>query len=115
MSDLIEREKVIKKIAEEQDKSSTGFEDVAYYRAIKIIREQPTADVQAVDRWVRVKDRLPDTGERVIVYTIEDAILEMRFDKRHGRWCRIDIDAAQMFGKDFVTHWQPLPEPPKED
>ena len=50
MAEYIEREAVIKEIAEVQDKSSTGFEDVAYYRAIQIIREQPTSDVQPVKR-----------------------------------------------------------------
>ena len=54
MSDYISREDVIKKIAEIQDKATTGIEDVAYYRAIKIIRDMPAADVQPVKRgsWI---------------------------------------------------------------
>lgn len=55
MDEYISREVVIKKIAEVQDKATTGTEDVAYYRAIKIIRETPAADVQPVKRgkWKR--------------------------------------------------------------
>ena len=50
MAEYISREDVIKKIAEVQDKATTGVEDVTYYRAIKIIRDMPIADVQSVKR-----------------------------------------------------------------
>ena len=46
MSEYISRETTIKKIAEVQDKATSGTEDVTYYPAIKIIREIPSADVQ---------------------------------------------------------------------
>jgi rubrerythrin len=54
--EYISREDVIKKIAEVQDKATTGIEDVAYYRAIKIIRDMPAADVQPVKRgrWIDI-------------------------------------------------------------
>lgn len=71
-------------------------------------------DVQPVDRWISVKDRLPNDGERVIVYTVEDSVLEMKFDKRRERWGRVGIDGVNWFGQFFITHWQPLPEPPKD-
>jgi hypothetical protein len=48
MADYISREDVIKKIAEVQDKATTGTEDVTYYRAIKIIRDMPAVGVQPV-------------------------------------------------------------------
>lgn len=56
MAEYIDREATIKKIHEKQDESSTGLEDVTYYRAIQIIREQPTADLQPVKRgrWIEV-------------------------------------------------------------
>ena len=72
-------------------------------------------DVQPVDRWISVKDRLPNDRERVIVHTVEGSVLEMKFDKRRESWGRLDIDGMEWFGKSFVTHWQPLPEPPKEE
>ena len=50
MSEYISRETTIKKIAEVQDKATSGTEDVTYYRAIKIIHEIPSADVQPVKR-----------------------------------------------------------------
>ena len=45
-NEYISKDTIIKKIAKEQDKAATGIEDVTYYRAIKIIKEEPAADVQ---------------------------------------------------------------------
>ena len=63
--------------------------------------------------WISVKDRLPETGERVLT-----------FDK----WGHIRDRELFMFKSGFIcfrpdglvpvkdiTHWMPLPEPPKED
>ena len=50
MGEYIEKDAVIKKIAEEQEKAATGIEDVTYYRAIKIIRSEPATDVQLIRR-----------------------------------------------------------------
>lgn len=54
MADYISRDDVIKKIAEVQDKATSGTEDVTYFRAIKIIRDMPASDVQPVvhGRWL---------------------------------------------------------------
>ena len=54
MDEYISREAVIKKIAERQDKAMYGIEDVAFYQAIKIIKEEPAADVQPVKhgKWI---------------------------------------------------------------
>ena len=58
MAEYISKEAVIKKIAEVQDKATTGTEDVAYYRAIKIIRDEPVADVQPIKHgyWEEITD-----------------------------------------------------------
>jgi hypothetical protein len=66
MAEYISREDVIKKIAEVQDKATTGIEDVAYYHAIKIIREMPVADVQPVKhgRWIDIYEYCKAHGLR---------------------------------------------------
>lgn len=61
--------------------------------------------------WISVKDRLPENPkERVLVKTHSDCIVgnpKIDTDRyRDGMWVR--------YG-DNVTHWMPLPEPPKED
>lgn len=59
--------------------------------------------------WIDVNERLPGRGVRVLVYLKEKV----------GRYTRIDTDRViaknvgwVRWGED-VTHWMPLPEPPR--
>ena len=69
-------------------------------------------DVIPLDRrWIPVTERVPnDDNERVLVFTKGNApIGNQRMDTdryRRGEWVR--------YGGN-VTHWMPLPEPPKEE
>ena len=61
----------------------------------------------AAPAWISVKDRLPKTDCDVLVYHVGNGI---------GSWIEIarcfgDQHARQWVGS--VTHWMPLPEPPK--
>ena len=63
-----------------------------------------------MDNWISVKDRLPkDMQERVLVATDCDSpVGNQRIDTdryANGGWVRYN---------GHITHWQPLPEPPKE-
>lgn len=44
----IDGDEVIKRIAERQDKSSTGIEDCAFYEAIQIVRNAPTVKAEPI-------------------------------------------------------------------
>ena len=62
-----------------------------------------------VQEWISVKDRLPeDYKQRVMVICIGDYPIgypKIDTDRyAHGHWVRYGI---------YVTHWMPLPEPPK--
>ena len=75
--------------------------------------EQIVSLVEAAEkrRWVSVKERMPEKFENVIVAN------------RRGK--QVDMDKAWWNGSFFdrcgkgsyghVTHWMPLPTPPKED
>ena len=52
-------------------------------------------------RWIPVTERLPDVGTEVLVYSEDDGIC-------------VDYYGGDSFGYYDVTHWMPLPEPPKE-
>lgn len=65
--------------------------------------------------WISVKDRLPKHHEFVIAATktFYGGLLESeksivtRFDEKRG------FEFWDKEGRYFVTHWMPLPEPPK--
>ena len=60
--------------------------------------------------WISVKDRLPEKiGEYLVVY--ESCYV------RESSYIRISLFYEGHFNFKFgtVTHWMPLPEPPKEE
>ena len=63
--------------------------------AIDALREQEER------RWNPVTERLPDVGKDVLIYSETDGVC-------------LDYYGGDMFGYYDVTHWMPLPEPPKE-
>ena len=70
-----------------------------------VINEAPT-----VGEWISVKDRLPENGQWVLCKCRAEIYEVLRND--FGSWYH-DINHTYMSG--FVTHWMPLPEPPKEE
>lgn len=67
-------------------------------------------------KWISVKDELPDKNQDVLIYRgnyIEDMMHVYTYlgnnewEDEYGYWSRTDDEG--------ITHWMPLPEPPKED
>jgi hypothetical protein len=52
-------------------------------------------------RWVPVTERLPDDGVYVLAYSADDDYM-----------C---VEARHKFAAFQITHWMPLPTPPKEE
>lgn len=72
-------------------------------------------------QWISVKDQLPEDDQRVLVL---DACGKVRICK-HTLWedrntsgefylWDYDDDCNSFYSDEEVTHWMPLPEPPKE-
>ena len=64
-----------------------------------------------VQEWIPVEDRLPEFGERVIC-TDGNAVFEQyRVEPLcvYGMWDRFGLKSPMQ----KVTHWMPLPQPPK--
>lgn len=64
--------------------------------------------------WISVKDRLPSIDENVLVYDncFKDVSIGYISDFLNYRKTWI-TDCGESVS-DTVTHWMPLPEPPKE-
>jgi hypothetical protein len=66
--------------------------------------------------WISVKERLPDKNIAVIVHIssgdIDVRALGICDDDPNGLWyCYKGVDEPLRFND--VTHWRPLPEPPR--
>ena len=86
------------------DRLDYSFEDVADY----LINNGVT-----VQEWVSVKDRLPE-GSGMYIVTANDGHAQrvsfVLWQKRNRMW---SLTGARSYWR--VTHWQPMPQPPKED
>ena len=75
--------------------------------------------VAQVPKWISVEERLPEKGDLVLVIangkprdniTLHNATLIVSFWADEG-WI---ADGFEGWDKLVVSHWMPLPEPPKE-
>lgn len=61
-------------------------------------------------KWIPVNEWLPDAGQYVLVFDAREDYI--------GMWelwdCAWRDASYQIWGLNEVTHWMPLPEPPKE-
>ena len=67
-------------------------------------------------KWISVKDRLPELNQPVLVFAptedenyLVDYIHSFLDGNPLWNWC-VNVENNQQ----TVTHWMPLPEPPKE-
>lgn len=75
--------------------------------ALRDALDKRDAALAKVPRWISVKERLPRCGERVLVCN-GGSVWEAYLSISH-KWVRYEF----LWAID-VTHWMPLPEPPKE-
>ncbi|MBR1749926.1 MAG: DUF551 domain-containing protein [Ruminococcus sp.] len=64
-----------------------------------------------MSEWISVKDRLPEDGEEVLIYSTTNEISMCYYDEDTHRFNVVDSDLY--WNEISVTHWAPLPEPPK--
>ena len=67
---------------------------------------------QAASSWISVKDRLPEGGKCVLVYSQDGGVAEGKYNARFKEWVQFRWSVTDLKN---VTHWMPLPEPPKEE
>ena len=92
-----------------------AIETVAFYledpdgidHALQSIKSIPTADVQPV-KWISVTERWPVKRKWVLCRCEANIIEVLRWE--NNEWYH---DPKHVYYPSFVTHWMPLPEPPK--
>ena len=104
---VVDKEELIRALRYDRDQYENGY-----------------ADGLAADKWISVKDRLPEGGDyltcndskRLHIYSYAKNLSKVDKDDfyrvRRGGW--YDYDSEWGFCEvKGVTHWMPLPEPPK--
>lgn len=64
-----------------------------------------------VGKWIPVTERLPEEYTRVIGFMAWKAMTAIEY--QNGKW--YSIDHLEPLPDEAITHWMPLPEPPKEE
>lgn len=89
---------------------------------VKRIKAIPAADVESKQKWVSVEDELPEDYRMVLCYTPVDGYICVGFyrtynwaGKKLTKWNIVTAMRSTKTLTKKVTHWMPLPEPPKEE
>lgn len=84
------------------------------WQAVEAVTEKECAEPNS-DGWISVNDRLPEEGKECIVFT---KALTPVVSNLHPHSITVDEidDGDWLLNSSWtvVTHWQPLPEPPKK-
>ena len=75
-----------------------------------VVRTQKSV-LDKFPRWIPVSERLPENGEYVLCFCRANIVCVLRRDK-DGDWYE---NPTHVYMSGFVTHWMPLPEPPKKE
>lgn len=103
------REKLIKLLCEANSKSvdSELFKDSSYAQQLEIEADHLIANGVTVQRWVPVTERLPKAED---ANRFGEIMVWLRSTETQALWkWRLAVDHPEA-----ITHWMPLPEPPKE-
>ena len=105
-----------KRIAEANEARMAVVDD----EFLDLINDAFTEDVAPRAEWISVEERLPDNCRAVLValegLTIGGAPAMVIGSYSGGYWMVADADGTHYLTKYMrykVTHWMPLPEPPK--
>lgn len=102
-------------------KAETRFYSGTYANIERAIDTAPTVEPKQIKaEWVSVKDRLPDVFDEVLVYdTFSNTSISIAWRENTPRKNGIvnwywNSQMSYPENLTHVTHWMPLPEPPKE-
>lgn len=63
--------------------------------------------------WISVDERLPEASGDCLVATNIGGIYQVNYSHRHKTFNATDEEDGYKYAMMTVTHWMPLPEPPK--
>ena len=115
------REKLIEILGQADDCNAKFCENCEFIdkvegcvrRQKEILADVLTANDVTIQKWIPVSEKLPEPMEWVLCACRANIIEVLRYDHIMNDWDTTMPNRCYMKG--FVTHWMPLPEPPKEE
>ena len=120
MDDMISRKDLMKKIAHHTVYDSMRyitFERSTIYEMVKgdmfgLVKDAPAID--AIPHWISVEERTPEDQRAILTANGHGLIRIMALWSKHGDvWMWLDNGHFKHYND--ITHWMPLPEPPKKE
>lgn len=65
-----------------------------------------------MSEWISVRDRLPEKDEDILAYAPQQGIFSTQLTLSNNWICNCLCQDGSFLN--HVTHWMPLPEPPRE-
>ena len=78
---------------------------------IKRIADYLISNGVTVQEWIPVTERLPEKGQEVLVFDTRENWTGFAWLRPDETWTALGFDFPFDLGE--VTHWMPLPQPPK--
>lgn len=67
------------------------------------------AEIALENQWIRVEKRFPEEGKIILFTNNNDENIHMGYLHHKTHWYSLDTGSNNY----FITHWMPLPTPPK--
>ena len=94
-----------------QINSLSPYERVLMKQAADAI--EVLSKTEKTTQWIPVTERLPEVKQEVLCACQAGIFEVLKYvNGINGPWYK---DSRHVYMSGFVTHWMPLPEPPKED
>jgi hypothetical protein len=115
-------EELVKALRDEDNCNVLDYIDEAA-DAIEDLEAALTASNEAIaksrGKWISVEERLPEDGVFVLAANDDGKMLVAKYESEVLGWylkyCCYDFDVWDSEENGPVTHWMPLPLPPKEE
>lgn len=82
---------------------------------VETLADHLIANGVTVDAWISVEDRLPEINVDVNICDSKNNVSTGCLSSRTTRERRLLWSTRHRGSKTDITHWMPLPEPPKEE
>ena len=85
------------------------YADFLSQDTIDVIVDRIIAECVTVQEWISVKERLPESGKEAVMIALRWGEVDIGWCEE-GRW---GSEFVNEYDDGEVTHWMPLPQPPK--